>query len=291
MPEKDHKLRICFDRIIPESQNPAKAIRQRTAMASYMTALQAKSGLPMHASMAEHLEKTGPLTDLSATDPIHVARMALVSLKKWDNLHNLRCRFLDGDNTQQENVIAKAKIWEKYASVKITFGEDPDAEVRISFSADPGSWSAVGTDCLDQSFFPAHQPTMNFGWLRDDTPNQEYERVVVHEFGHALGCIHEHQSPNDHLKWDKAAVYKAFSGPPNFWSKADIDHNILQKYSPKGISATVFDPKSIMLYQFDAALFTDHKGTPNNTHLSSLDEKMIARMYPKQASSAKITAA
>ena len=27
MPEKDLKLRICFDRIIPESHNPAKAIR------------------------------------------------------------------------------------------------------------------------------------------------------------------------------------------------------------------------------------------------------------------------
>ena len=89
-------------------------------MANYMTAVQAKSGAPMHASMAEHLERTGPLTDLSATDPVLITRMALISLKKWDNLHNLRCRFLDGDSTQQENVINKAKIWEKYASVKIT---------------------------------------------------------------------------------------------------------------------------------------------------------------------------
>jgi hypothetical protein len=122
---------------------------------------------------------------------------------------------------------------------------------------------------------------MNFGWLADDTEDTEYERVVVHEFGHALGCIHEHQSPTEHLKWNKDAVYKYFSGPPNYWSKEDIDSNVLEKYSPKGITATVFDSQSIMLYQFSADLFTDHKGTPNNTHLSKKDEQLIGQMYPQ----------
>jgi serralysin len=60
--------------------------------------------------------------------------------------------------------------------------------------------------------------------------------VVVHEFGHALGCIHEHQSPTEHLHWDKQAVYDEFTGPPNNWSEADIDSNILEKYSPEGIT-------------------------------------------------------
>jgi hypothetical protein len=35
-----------------------------------------------------------------------------------------------------------------------------------------------------------------------------------------------------------------------------------------------------MLYQFDASLFTDHKATPLNYHLSAEDEKMIADLYP-----------
>jgi hypothetical protein len=96
---------------------------------------------------------------------------------------------------------------------------------------------------------------MNFGWLRDDTADDEYHRVVLHEFGHALGCIHEHEAPTFTRVWNKQAVYKAFSGPPNNWSKADIDSNILDKYSPKGMSCTEYDPKSIMLYAFPAELF------------------------------------
>ena len=35
----------------------------------------------------------------------------------------------------------------------------PDA--RVSFQADPGSWSAVGRDALNAAYFPLHQPTMN----------------------------------------------------------------------------------------------------------------------------------
>jgi len=71
---------------------------------------------------------------------------------------------------------------------------------------------------------------------------------VVHEFGHALGCIHEHQAPTEDLQWDVDAVYQSVSGPPNYWKKEDIDRNNLEKYLPKGITASRFDEHSILLY-------------------------------------------
>jgi hypothetical protein len=122
---------------------------------------------------------------------------------------------------------------------------------------------------------------MNLGWLDETTDDTEWRRVVVHEFGHALGCIHEHQSPNEHLNWDRDAVYRYFSRPPNNWSKEEIDQNILEKYSPEGITATLFDPDSIMLYMFPPELLLDHKGTNNNTDLSDMDKALIQQMYPK----------
>lgn len=280
---------ICFDRIVPEKHDPARAAAHKAALANYVSTLKAtaqRSGkkLAAHASFGEQVEAVGDVGHLHATDPVAVARMAVINTKKWDPGHSLTCRFLDGDSFQQGKVVEKAKMWETYANIQIEFGDDADAQIRISFVADPGSWSAIGQDCLVASYFHKNEPTMNFGWLRDDTDDKEFERVVVHEFGHALGCIHEHQQPNEHLKWDTAAVYKAFSGPPNSWTKAEIDQNILEKYSPAGISATRFDKKSIMLYQFDKSLFTNHVGTPLNYELSKQDEQMIGEMYPKTPS-------
>jgi hypothetical protein len=210
-----------------------------------------------------------------------VPHAAIVVAKIWGKGHVLTCRFLDGSKKQQAGVQQKASMWGQFADITLKFVASGDAEVRISFSADPGSWSAIGTDSLVQAYFPKYQPTMNFGWLRDDTDDREYERVVVHEFGHALGLIHEHQNPNAKLDWNKPAVYRYFSGPPNYWDRKTIDSNILDRYSPEGIHATRFDPQSIMLYQFDGSLFTDHQGTPLNTELSAMDKSFIAQMYPK----------
>jgi hypothetical protein len=56
---------------------------------------------------------------------------------------------------------------------------------------------------------------------------------------------------------------------------------VLSKHSPKGIKTTRFDPKLIMLYAFDADLFSDDRGPTNeNVQLSATDQTMIRQMYP-----------
>lgn len=252
--------RICFERIIPDELDPERPLRR--VLREHMLASEGRK--------------------LNANEVANIARMAVVKSKKWPVGSTLRCLFLDGSTTMKKKVRTIARQWEQYANIKLKFVTKAPAEIRISFYADAGSWSAVGRDALNQQYFPLHQPTMNYGWLRDDTPDEEYSRVVLHEFGHALGCIHEHQSPTFTRKWNVKAVMKYFQGPPNYWSEDDIKYNVLQKYSPTGVAASKFDPKSIMLYSFDDALFSDGLGPTNeNSKASTTDIQMMRTMYPK----------
>jgi hypothetical protein len=255
------ELHLCVDRLIPERLRPAGATMER--------------------AVTDAADILRQLPDLMDTQGLEPARAALLVAKKWPNGTTLKCRFLDGSDTQHSRVEEKAHMWEQYIDLRFKFVDTTDEQIRISFSED-GSWSAVGTDCLNESYFPKHQPTMNYGWLADDTDDQEYERVVVHEFGHAIGALHEHQSPGaTALHWNVDEVYRVFSGPPNYWSRDEIDHNILQHYSGTVSQYTAFDMASIMLYAFPASLFMDGQGTPNNTHLSATDISFWSGIYPQ----------
>lgn len=253
--------RICFERIIPDELDPERMVRR--------------------AMRNEMIDARGGEASLNASDVVAVTRMALVTSKKWSKGSTLRCRFLDGTAKMQKKVRSHAREWQRHANVKLKFVADGPAEIRISFYDDDGSWSAVGRDALSAAYFPIHQPTMNFGWVRDRSDPVEDRAVVLHEFGHALGCVHEHQSPKFQRKWNEAAVLKYFRGKPNYWSDEQIRHNVLKKYSATGVAATRFDPESIMLYSFGAELFADGGGPTNeNSDLSGKDVTMIRSMYP-----------
>lgn len=259
---KDGSTSICFDRVVPDEYAPARSSLERAVAAS------AAGRSP------------GP-GQVDASEPLPTARLSLVTLKMWEAGRTLNVRFLDGSIKQKKRVEGNAHQWEQFANIRFKFVRTKGEEIRISFQADPGSWSALGTDALIEAYFPRYQPTMNYGWLKDDTDDAEYSRVVLHEFGHALGCIHEHQNPKSNLEWNRPEVYRVFSGPPNYWDKATIDANILSRYSTAQTNSSAFDPESIMLYAFPASLFKKGTGTKQNDTLSRRDKAFIAKMYPK----------
>lgn len=201
--------------------------------------------------------------------------MALVTQKMWMPGRTLKVRFMDGVPSVQAKVEAFAKTWEKYANIKLEFGNDPNAEIRISFLQE-GSWSYIGTDCLS---IAKTQPTMNFGWLKPNTQDDEYSRVVIHEFGHALGCIHEHQHPKNGIQWNKEAVYRYFA--QQGWSKAQVDSNMFAKYDATQTQFSKFDKKSIMMYPIPPEWTTNGFTTGWNKVLSATDKRFIKKEYPK----------
>jgi serralysin len=207
------------------------------------------------------------------------AYATLVTTKKWPNGQLLRVRFLDGDPTVQAKVRQYAQEWSKYANITFDFSDDPEAEIRISFLYE-GSWSMIGTDALE---IPDEQPTMNYGWLTPDTGDDECSRVVIHEFGHALGLIHEHQNPAGGIHWNKPVVYQYYEGPPNNWSPEEVDHNLFETYDKEQTQYTAVDGQSIMMYPIPAGFTTDGFEVGWNRVLSPTDIAFIRQMYPKGA--------
>ncbi len=208
--------------------------------------------------------------------PLPPLALAAVTGKLWKPGRTLRVRFLDGDPVVQMRLQPFAHIWSQYANIKFEFGNDPAAEIRISF-LQPGSWSYIGTDALT---IPKNQPTMNYGWLTQATENDEYSRVVTHEFGHSIGCIHEHQNPAADIPWDKPKVYAYYQGPPNNWNKDQVDTNLFERYSADITQFSAFDRDSIMLYPIPNDLTIGDFEVGWNKVLSATDEQFIATLYP-----------
>ena len=199
--------------------------------------------------------------------------------KLWQPGRTLRVRFLEGSPKVKSNVQRFAEQWMQYANIKLQFVDSGDAEIRVAFK-DDDSWSAVGTDAIVTQAFKKDEATMNYGWLTESSTDDDYSGVVLHEFGHALGCGHEHESPAVDIQWNKPAVYRDLAGSPNFWDKATVDHNVFGRYSRSETKFTKFDPESIMLYAFPATWTLDGKSYHENSRLSALDKKFIGECYP-----------
>jgi len=157
-------------------------------------------------------------------------------------------------------------------NLKFNFVDDPFAMIRINFDTYAGSWSYLGKDALS---IPYNEATINFGWFNIAT--------VLHEFGHMLGLIHEHQSPfGEPIPWNKTEVYK-WAADTQKWSQQQTDAQIINKYNYTLLNGTVFDPKSIMLYFYPKSLTTNNTGTSMNVRLSPYDVFYINSRYPRSS--------
>ena len=208
-----------------------------------------------------------------------VPKMAVVRDKLWDVGATIRIKFLEGEPVVQEKVKHYARQWMNHANINLVFVSTGDAEIRIGFNKNDGSWSYLGRDALD---IPENQATMNYGWLNPDTPDEEYSRVVLHEFGHALGAIHEHQNPDAEIPWNKDAVYRYYMGPPNNWTKDQVDNNLFRRYGKTITNFSQFDQNSIMLYPIPAEFTTTGIAIGDrNSRLSETDIKFMGQQYPR----------
>lgn len=211
--------------------------------------------------------------------PTVVVPMGMADRKKvWPKGTTLKVRFMKGTPALHARVMAAARSW-LVAGVKLDMvlaqpGEA--AQLRIAFDPDDGSWSYIGLDNL--GILPSH-PTMNLGWAALDTPEEDFSSVVIHEFGHALGLLHEHNHPKALIDWNRPAVVADLEGYPNFWDAATIEANVFAKFKASTVITTHFDKASVMIYTVPEHWTTDGRSFMPSAKLSEGDVATIRKLY------------
>jgi len=226
-------------------------------------------------------------------------RGVVVRALAWKQGETVKVCFHGGTRKAQERVARFASQWMQYANVVFDFAESGAprlcqdraiADIKVAFEDNKGWWSVPGTASR------AQDPSMNLQFYGVDTPmlangqpapEGPMRATILHEFGHALGLLHEHQSPNANcdaeIDWD--AAYKI--GVQIGWEKVQVDRNFRQLAMDTSLNATAVDRKSIMHYSLPPTLFKRGKQSPcfvtENLEVSEQDRTFIASIYPPEA--------
>ncbi len=212
--------------------------------------------------------------------PTHITPAFLaVERRSWwgDKGKKFGVAFSNGtSHALRERVLARANAWSEFANVE--FVHDPVSPiVRVGFTRGDGHWSYLGTDILGIS---GRERTMNLELsLRDS--DAEFQRVVDHEFGHTIGCPHEHMRPELVARIDRRKAINYFRKTQG-WSAADVEQQVLTPISEKSLFGTEHsDEESIMCYMLPGEITTDGKPIRGGYRINANDAAFIATIYPK----------
>ncbi|KAF8068874.1 hypothetical protein FPV67DRAFT_1761161 [Lyophyllum atratum] len=244
-------------------------------------------GIPPEAKVDE-----SPLSDIDLSAGANGSYAVVASEDAlWDNGFTISYSFFDGTELQRTAVEKVAIEWTYYANLTLQRqdAKDNTAMVRIAFQKNAGSWSSIGKHALD---IAPGAITMNLGWI-DDSPNisTEDRGTILHEWGHALGLLHEHQSlaRGGTLTLNETEVYKHYRNGKMKWSNALIKSQILDLHNKAALSNySKLDINSIMmhvacyLYFMPSRLNNQKIAIGVRTALSDLDKAYMVINYPRK---------
>jgi hypothetical protein len=202
----------------------------------------------------------------------------------------LNVAFFNGNEGLFDLVKETVKAWEKHANVVFQFlGIERlfDAHIRITFNGPRVFQSLVGTDSVAPN--EVRQPSMTLGFTNDVLQDEPQTKgLILHEFGHALGLMHEHQNPDRKIRFlpDIFEYMRLTQG----WDPNMVQQQIIEPANRALLTnSEAFDGDSVMLYFFQEFVTVSGRtfhivqpSTKQNLVLSDGDIRTISDLYPKK---------
>jgi hypothetical protein len=209
---------------------------------------------------------------------VPVSRLTLDSSAWWgDKGKVITVAFAkNASRALRDRVMLHANAWEEFCNIKFVESSDkPD--IRVAFGPG-GYWSYLGNQCRG---IPQNEPTLNLEAFTAQTSDEEYRRVVRHEFGHAIGCVHEHMRSELVAKLDVRKTRRYFQQTQG-WTAREVDQQVLTPLESRSIFGTdLADEDSVMCYQLPGSITKDGKPIKGGADINANDAAFIATIYPK----------
>lgn len=193
---------------------------------------------------------------------------------RWPPNTNIKVYFFEGTTDDMRNQFMEiAKEWLPPGEVSLTLDQTTnisESHIRVTFDPKVGNQSLIGTQSTLET--EKNKPTLNVSEVSPD--------MVLHEFGHALGLVHEHAHKDANIHWNKEVVYSDFAGYKKPWDRATVDKWVFEQFDKSKEVITKFDIESVMMYPIRKGWVTGFEPREVPMKLSEGDKETIRSLYP-----------
>lgn len=224
---------------------------------------------------SSHIDQTNSATETSSIG--RKKRGVAGESILWPQHSTVKISFIGMTKEQERFTKENINKWAPHVNLKFEFTDKPDGDIRIKADNNfKNGWSRIGTVAKS---FPSDSHTMLIGFAKSE--GSHTAAVIQHEFGHALGLLHEHQHPDNNLDFNHERLYQIAEEKGK--SRRDVDYNVLRKYDPADVTTSKYDQKSIMHYPFRRSSLNSGKEITRNFELSAGDISFARSLYPPKS--------